>query len=171
MPYPSIPSDLAALALFLDIDGTLLDLAPTPREVHVSHELRETLAQLLAQTRGAVAFVSGRPLAELDLLFAPLRLPAGSGHGAEVPRQARAVPRVQAKALDPTVKQLFASIAELAPGILIEDKGYSLALHYRLAPQLEAVVQQKAAEIRATIPAESIELLPGKLVLEIKQGG
>ena len=77
---PSLPADLTQLAILLDVDGTLLDLAPTPREVFVSHALRDTLRRLWERTNGAVAFVSGRPVNELDLIFSPLQLPAIGGH-------------------------------------------------------------------------------------------
>jgi len=81
---PSLPADLKQFAFLLDVDGTILDLAPTPREVFVSHELRDTLARLWKRTDGGVAFVSGRPVSELDLIFSPLQLPAIGGHGAEL---------------------------------------------------------------------------------------
>src|SRR5262245_46683084 len=68
---PPLPADLRPFAFLLDVDGTILDLAPTPREVFVSHELRDTLARLWRRTDGGVAFVSGRPLSELDLIFSP----------------------------------------------------------------------------------------------------
>jgi len=73
---PSLPADPHDLAILLDVDGTILDLAPTPREVWVPHSLRETLARLWDRTEGALAFVSGRPVNELDLIFTPLQLPA-----------------------------------------------------------------------------------------------
>ena len=132
---PSIPDDLSQLAILMDVDGTLLDFAPTPREVFVSHALRETLGRLWERTGGAVAFVSGRPVNELDLIFSPLQLPAIGGHGAElrtIPGAAPESPRLPP--LDPSVKRKFAAIAEAGPGIILEDKGYSLAL-YRLAPE------------------------------------
>ena len=169
---PPLPTDLARLAILLDVDGTLLDLAPTPREVFVSHALRETLARLWKRTDGAVAFVSGRPVSELDLIFSPLRLPAIGGHGAELrvlPGTAPEAPRLPP--LDPDVKRRFAAIAESGPGIVLEDKGYSLALHYRLAPDKEHVVREAAMKICEDLDGASIELLPGKLVVEVKQAG
>ena len=169
---PSIPVDLETAAILLDVDGTLLDLAPTPREIFVPHSLRETLARLSERTGGAVAFVSGRPLEELDLVFSPLQLPAIGGHGAEMriaPGEAAAPRRLPL--LDPDVKRKFAAIAEAGPGIILEDKGYSLALHYRLAPDKERVVREEAAKIRASLGTAALELLPGKLMLEIKQSG
>ena len=83
---PSLPADLTQLAILLDVDGTLLDLAPTPREVFVSHALRDTLKRLWERTGGAVAFVSGRPVQELDLIFSPLQLPAKPVFGSEIPQ-------------------------------------------------------------------------------------
>ncbi|HEY7661721.1 MAG TPA: trehalose-phosphatase [Xanthobacteraceae bacterium] len=169
---PLLPADLDELAILLDVDGTLLDLAPTPREVFVSHALRDTLKRLWERTGGAVAFVSGRPVSELDLIFSPLQLPAIGGHGAELRVVAGAAPEApRLPQLDPALKRKFAAIAEAGPGIILEDKGYSLALHYRLAPDKEHVVREAAAQVCATIDAPAIELLPGKLVVEIKQSG
>ena len=71
-------------AILLDIDGTLLDLAPTPREVWVPPNLSTTLNRLLARTSGALALVSGRSLNDIDLIFAPEQFPAVGGHGAEM---------------------------------------------------------------------------------------
>jgi trehalose 6-phosphate phosphatase len=169
---PTLPARLDQLAILLDVDGTLLDLAPTPREVFVSHALRETLERLWQRTGGALAFVSGRPVSELDLIFSPLQLPAIGGHGAELRVKAgttAAAPRLPP--LDPAVKREFAAVAEASPGIILEDKGYSLALHYRLAPEKETAVREAAAGIRARLGGAPIELLPGKLMVEIKQAG
>jgi trehalose 6-phosphate phosphatase len=171
IPTPPLP-DLTKLAILLDVDGTLLDLAPTPREVFVPHSLRETLGSLSQRTGGAVAFVSGRPVSELDLIFSPLQMPAIGGHGAELRRtagQPAGPPRL--RPLDPDVKRRFAAIAEVGPGIVIEDKGYSLALHYRLAPDKERIVRESAAGICAQFTDGLIELLPGKMVVEIKYAG
>src|SRR5260221_2017499 len=71
-------------AILLDIDGTLLDLAPTPREVWVPPGLARTLNGLLEKTAGALALVSGRSLNDIDLIFAPEQFPAVGGHGAEM---------------------------------------------------------------------------------------
>jgi trehalose 6-phosphate phosphatase len=169
---PSLPSDLNKVAVLLDVDGTLLDLAPTPREVFVPHALRDTLARLQDRTGGAIAFVSGRPVSELDLIFSPLQLPAIGGHGAELRVVAGTAPEApRLPPLDPAVKRQFAAIAEAGPGIVLEDKGYSLALHYRLAPDKERVVREGAARVCAGLNSTGIELLPGKLVVEIKQTG
>jgi trehalose 6-phosphate phosphatase len=169
---PSLPADLKQIAMLLDVDGTILDLAPTPREVFVPRSLRETLERLWQRTDGAVAFVSGRTISELDLIFSPLQLPAIGGHGAELRAAAAAVPQEpRLPQLDPKIKRQFAEIAEAGPSIILEDKGYSLALHYRLAPHKERFVLDAAAKICSGLPASAIELLPGKLMVEIKQAG
>ncbi len=148
------PSELARrldeCAILLDIDGTLLDLAPTPREVWVPPGLAATLNGLLMRTSGALALVSGRSLNDIDLIFAPEQFPAVGGHGAEM---------------------RISTIARLSPGILLEDKGYSLALHYRLAPHAEKAIYEAVSLIRADLPNAPIEVLPGKCVCEIKHSG
>lgn len=169
---PPLPADLKQMAILLDVDGTILDLAPTPREVFVPRSLRETLERLWQRTSGAVAFVSGRTVSELDLIFSPLQLPAIGGHGAELRAIAAAVPQEpRLPPLDPRIKRQFAEIAEAGPGIILEDKGYSLALHYRLAPNEERFVLDAAAKICSGLQPSAIELLPGKLMVEIKQTG
>jgi trehalose 6-phosphate phosphatase len=169
---PPLPPDFRTLAVLLDVDGTILDLAPTPLEVSVPDTLRDTLVRLWERTGGAVAFVSGRPIRELDLIFSPLEFPCIGGHGAELRTKAGALP--EAPRLPPLghdVKRRFAEIAQASPGIVLEDKGYSLALHYRLAPERERMVRDRAAAICASLDALPLELLPGKLVIEIKQRG
>jgi trehalose 6-phosphate phosphatase len=159
-------------AVLLDIDGTLLDLAPTPREVWVPPGLSKTLSQLHEKTAGALALVSGRSLNDIDLIFAPEQFPAVGGHGAEmrVSINSESV-AVHAPPMDKELKRRLAAIAKLSPGILLEDKGYSLALHYRLAPHAEKAIYEAVSLIRADLPNASIEVLPGKCVCEIKHSG
>ncbi|NVN88342.1 MAG: trehalose-phosphatase [Rhodopseudomonas sp.] len=159
-------------ALLLDIDGTLLDLAQTPGEVWVPPGLEQTLTRLLERTCGALALVSGRSLNDIDLIFAPMRFPAVGGHGAEM-RLANNNEAVSAHAppLDPEMKGRLAAIAKLSPGILLEDKGYSFALHYRLAPHAEQAIYDAVAAVRVDYPDAPIEVMPGKAVCEIKHVG
>src|SRR5271166_6379116 len=89
----TLTSDLRQCAILLDIDGTILDIAPTPREVWVPPKLRQTLARLQDLTGGALALVSGRLLADIDLIFAPLQLAAVGGHGAELRSMPNAEPQ------------------------------------------------------------------------------
>ena len=153
-------------AILLDIDGTLLDLAPTPREVWVPPGLAITLNRLLLKTSGALALVSGRSLNDIDLIFAPEQFPAVGGHGAGC-----ATGPVLHPLMEKELKRRLAAIAKLSPGILLEDKGYSLALHYRLAPHAEKAIYEAVSLIRADLPNAPIEVLPGKCVCEIKHSG
>ncbi|MBR1147558.1 MULTISPECIES: trehalose-phosphatase [unclassified Bradyrhizobium] len=173
VPVPrSLVPHLSETAILLDIDGTLLELMPTPREVWVPPGLSKTLNRLLARTNGALALVSGRSLNDIDLIFAPEQFPAVGGHGAEM----RIDPDNEsvdshAPPMDRELKRRLAAIAKLSPGILLEDKGYSLALHYRLAPHAEKAIYAAVSLIRADLPNAPIEVLPGKCVCEIKHSG
>ena len=165
------PVDLGHFAILLDVDGTLLDLAPTPREVFVSPELRQTLQRLLERSGGALALVSGRPLKELDLLFAPVRLPIVGGHGAEIRLTPTGkVDRGKARPLSDALKRRLATIAAAGPGIILEDKEYSLAINYRLAPDKEQVIRDAVLAI-CEEQKTAVEVLPGKSVFEIKSAG
>src|SRR5882724_5883092 len=173
VPVPrALVPHLSDSAILLDIDGTLLDLMPTPREVWVPPGLAKTLNRLLARTNGALALVSGRSLNDIDLIFAPDQFPAVGGHGAEmrIEPDSESVD-AHAPPLDKELKRRLAAIAKLSPGILLEDKGYSLALHYRLAPHAEKAIYAAVSLIRADLPNAPIEVLPGKCVCEIKHSG
>ena len=167
---PSLVPNLKECAILLDVDGTIVDLAPTPREVRVSAQLRDDLSRLAQRTGGAVALVSGRPISELDLIFAPLVLSAVGGHGAEF-RLVDDGGHRQAPQLDPALKRELATVAAIGPGIIVEDKGYSLALHYRLAPDSAALVEEAVTRICNSYRAQRIERLHGKFVVEIKHTG
>src|SRR3977135_2668688 len=173
IPVPaSLVPHLNQTAILLDIDGTLLDLAPTPREVWVPPGLSKTLNRLLMRTSGALAMVSGRSLNDIDLIFAPDQFPAVGGHGAEMRIEADSeAVATHAPPMDKELKRRLAAIARLSPGILLEDKGYSLALHYRLAPHAEKAIYAAVSLIRADLPNAPIEVLPGKCVCEIKHSG
>jgi trehalose 6-phosphate phosphatase len=157
-------------ALFLDIDGTLLDLARTPDAVVVPRELLATLTRLQQELGGALAFVSGRSLAAIDKLFAPLKTAAIGCHGAEV-RGAGGAVQALARPIGSSVKSLFAGLAQNHPGVLVEDKIYALALHYRLAPEarpgLIAVLEQNAELLKA----EGVTLVEGKAVIDARPAG
>ena len=173
VPVPrSLVPHLSETAILLDIDGTLLDLMPTPREVWVPPGLVKTLNRLVERTNGALALVSGRSLNDIDLIFAPDVFAAVGGHGAEmrIEPDSESV-AAHAPPMDKELKRRLAAIAKLSPGILLEDKGYSLALHYRLAPHAEKAIYEAVSLIRADLPNAPIEVLPGKCVCEIKHSG
>ncbi len=164
--------DLDRTAIFLDVDGTLLDIAPTPLEVNVPSHLRESLHALWERLDGAIAFISGRPVAELDRIFDPLRLPAVGGHGAEIRFSPKGeIRRSRIATLDDDLRAEFAHIGKIDKGIIVEDKGYSLAIHYRLAPEHGVEIMKNVSAICKNERCDSLEVLPGKLVVEIKPGG
>jgi trehalose 6-phosphate phosphatase len=170
MAAPHLTPDLRACAFLLDVDGTLVDIAPTPRDVVVPPSLRRALARLSERTDGAVALVSGRPVAELDRLFEPLRLAAVGGHGAEFrPLDDGGMRGRETPSLGPELKHRLLGIA--GAGVLAEDKGHSVALHYRLAPEKEAAVRDAVARVCAEPWPVPLEILPGKAVIEIKPAG
>jgi trehalose 6-phosphate phosphatase len=162
--------DLNKVALLLDVDGTIIDIGPSPTEVQVSNALLESLKRLFDLTDGAVALVSGRPITDLDRLFAPLHLPAVGCHGAEMRVRDNEV-FYWAKPLPQEMRRQLADGASIGPGILVEDKSYSLALHYRNAPQQAERLRRHVAASRSAFPAEPTELLLGKAVFEVKRPG
>ncbi len=167
----SLVPDLRKCAILRDIDGTILDLAPSPQQIWVPTGLRQTLARLDALSGGAVALVSGRSLRDIDLIFSPLELAAIGGHGAELRIAAGSQALQHADPLPASLKRRLASLTELGPGILAEDKGYSLALHYRLAPERGDALHAAVQRICADAVAGTVDILPGKFVVEIKQVG
>ncbi len=162
--------DLNSVALLFDVDGTLIELGPSPFEVHVPADLLASLGRLMELTGGAVALVSGRPIVDLDRLFMPLRLPAIGGHGAEMRVHAAAC-CPPARALSEGFRRRLGGAARLDPGIVVEDKGYSVALHYRLAPHCAERLRRHIAGCRAAFAGEPTELLLGKAVFEVKLPG
>jgi trehalose 6-phosphate phosphatase len=165
---PERPDRRERWALFLDVDGTLLELADTPDAVRVPSSLVHLLGVLDRALAGAVALVSGRTLDDLDRLFQPLRLAAAGVHGAERRRGDGGVDRVpvDAAALD-AVRQAFRRFAALHAGTLVEDKGFGVTLHYRLAPALADEARRLGREWAAKI-GDDFQLLEGKMVVELR---
>ena len=153
----SPPVNLRDLAVLLDVDGTILDIAPTPHDVRVPPALRRSLESLAQQSGGAVALVSGRPVTDIDRLFAPLQLPALGGHGAEIRLQPDGVAQALATPLALGLRQQVSAITAYDPGILVEDKGYALAVHYRLAPEQEPIIKAAVAAIQADLAVIEIK--------------
>ncbi|MGZ5824053.1 MAG: trehalose-phosphatase [Hyphomicrobium sp.] len=157
-------------ALFLDVDGTLLDIAATPDEVVVPRELAPLLARIAKGLDGALAILTGRQLVEIDVLLEPLRLVGAGVHGAEL----RAAPsdsivRVATSLPGSLVDQAL-ELANGMPGIIAEPKGPGLALHYRQAPELKVVLE---AQIRLLLSryADELVLCPGRKLFEIIPAG
>jgi trehalose 6-phosphate phosphatase len=158
--------DPKTIAILLDVDGTMIEIGPSPFEVTVSANLRQSLKSLFDLTDGALALVSGRPIRDLDMLFAPLKLPSVGGHGAEM-RAAGAAVTARVQALPDALRRQL--VADLRYGIEVEDKGYSLALHYRKVPQHQDWLLRHVAACCREFPDEAIEVLPGKAMFEVKR--
>lgn len=164
----------ANLGLFLDVDGTLLDIADSPDRVHVDPRLRADLAAAATGLNGALALVSGRPISELDALFAPLRLAAGGTHGAELRRRPddQIVRRVSGKIGDGPWEAVCRLLRGF-PGSYAENKEVSFAVHYadpgtdagRLRTALEDLIE------RFSLPERRLRLIAGHAVFEVQLEG
>ena len=165
LPPPPLPA--RDWALFLDVDGTLLDLAPTPDDVRVPAELLGDLGLLHDALGGALVLVSGRLVESLDMLFAPLRLPAIGLHGLQ---------RRDGDIEERNLPQGFSSVLEAArrlaakfPGAQVEDKGITIALHWRNAPAAAEPLHEFATSALTELPG--FRLQPGHDVIELRPGG
>ena len=158
-------------AFFLDLDGTLLEIADTPEAVDPGEPEIILLGRLKNACGGAVALISGRSLSRIDQLFSPLVLAAAGQHGAER-RDAqgkRHRHRFPAASLKPAAGGIR-SFAARHQGLVFEDKGASVALHYRLAPQLAAAAQRAVREAAEPL-GDQVEVQGGKMVVELKPAG
>jgi len=158
-------------AFFLDFDGTLVELAATPDAVIIPDALKYLLAVLSDLSGGALAIVSGRSIDSIDAMLAPLVLPVAGLHGAEW-RDAAGVLVRQFDA-DERIERMSEVLAEAVaahPGMLLEAKMASIALHYRAVPDKEAQARA-AAERAVALFGEAFVLQPGKMVFEIKPAG
>ena len=171
-PPPLDPSS----ALFLDVDGTLLEIAARPDLVRVPQGLPALLDRLATERDGALALVSGRKLADLDRLLRPWRGAAAGLHGLDIRRpdgtllqRGPACDAEARSALDRARPRLQAWAAD-APGVLLEDKGWSLAMHYRNAPE-HADEIARLADCLVHQSGEALCLLPGKMVVELLPHG
>jgi trehalose 6-phosphate phosphatase len=175
MPRSSDPPPLTAkVALFLDIDGTLLEFAPAPDQVKVTTRVFTLLNALADRLNGAVALVTGRAIADVDRLFPGLQLPVSGQHGCE--RRAATGNRFVHAPTPAATEQLRVAMHKLAadhPGLMLEDKGITLALHYRRVPHLAAFVHRAVRDLLAPAVASgaALQLLTGKMIVEVKPDG
>jgi trehalose 6-phosphate phosphatase len=167
-PADEPPPFDAGWAFFLDVDGTLLDHAATPGAVAVDARMRRLLDDLRRVTGGAVALVSGRAGADIDALFHPMRGPLAGQHGVERRDAAGQlhVYAVPGAGLREAAREL-AAMAARHPGLVFEDKGMNLAMHYRLAPTLCDSVEAAMRRLADTL-GPGFEEQGGKLIWEIK---
>jgi trehalose 6-phosphate phosphatase len=170
MPAPP-PSPSLDWCLFLDVDGTLIELTETPFDTHASEELKALLKDVSERLGGALALVSGRSLEYLDALFSPLHLPAAGLHGVER-RKATGLMH-GASFQDSQLDRARAALADLVqahPGTLLEDKGRTVAVHFRMAPQFEPEMFRAVMVIAAGL-GTNYHVQAGSMMLEIKPRG
>ena len=167
----SRPHAVDRLCLFLDIDGTLLDFVDSPRLVAVDAELVDLLNRAAGATLGALALVSGRSLTQIDDLFAPTRWPAAGLHGLERRDAAGLVHRasIDASQIDRARRQ-FEQLAWRHPQVEVEDKGLTVALHFRREPALGAELAVEVQDIVDSLGG-NYRVQPGSCVLEITPRG
>lgn len=157
--------------LFLDVDGTLIELTDSPLDTFADPQLKTLLDQVAERLGGALALVSGRAIAYLDALFAPLRLPSAGLHGVER-RKASGVMH-GASFVDGRLTDARAAVNALVqahPGTSVEDKGRTLAVHFRMAPDREAAVREALTAIAKPL-GSNYHIQEGSMVLEIKPRG
>ena len=159
---------LRGASLFLDFDGTLVDLAPRPDAIEVTRELRDLLGRLHDRLEGRVAVLSGRSAADLEQLMHPLPLTIGGHHGLETRARGVTLRSTERPAeLDFIVEELR-KLEKSHPGVLVEDKPLGVALHYRQAPGARAACREA---MRAAAERAGLDLQPGKMVIELKPKG
>lgn len=166
----ALPQDISGLAVFLDIDGTLLDIAPTPEAVIVPPGLPQALERLSARLDGALALVTGRSVETVDRLLETAGIAVCGLHGAEQRDAAGRITRPETTEAFERARALLRNRLALLPGTLFEDKGAAIAAHYRLAPDREGEVRALMAELAREV-GESWVLQQGKQVVELRPRG
>jgi trehalose 6-phosphate phosphatase len=157
-------------AVFLDIDGTLLDIAPKPDAVVVPGGLNENLSRLRERLGGALALISGRPLDQIDHFF-PQKFAAAAEHGAIMRDAEGRLQNLTARptAYDDWYEALKRETKDL-PGVMVEVKTVSLVIHYRLAPQCQQHLKAFAENLIAK-SGPDVTLLPAHMAYELRPKG
>ena len=170
LPYPDRHAP-GRCAYFLDFDGTLVDLAQRPSDVSVAPELPALIAGLHSAAGGALALISGRPLADIDHLIGLNYLPVAGQHGSE---RRDAHGKVHIHPVDVDALSELRTRAQrwcaMHPGLVLEDKGLSIALHYRTAPELATVAEHFVRDAVGDGNSD-FQIQAGKMVFEIKPCG
>jgi trehalose 6-phosphate phosphatase len=171
MKQPHSPPPSLDWCLFLDVDGTLIELTETPFDTRASDELKVVLKEVAERLGGALALVSGRSVEYLDALFAPLRLPSAGLHGVE---RRKATGVMHGASFTDTLldraRTVLKEFVQVRPGTLLEDKGRTVAVHYRMAPHFEPEVREAVTDIAAAL-GPNYHVQAGSMMLEIKPRG
>ncbi len=158
------------IALFLDFDGTLADIAPLPDSVTVDHRIPPALNHLRDRLGGALALVSGRPIGFLDQQFEPYRFDAAGLHGSQIRLAEHVAEQVQAPDAIREATRDLVRFANGNVGIIVEDKRLSVALHWRMAPHLEEEARALVRSLADRI-GPGVRLQQGKAVAELVPAG
>jgi trehalose 6-phosphate phosphatase len=167
----TLPTPSLAWCLFLDVDGTLIELTDSPLEAFADQELKVLLGLVAEQLGGALALVSGRSIQYLDALFKPLRLPAVGLHG--VARRSASGVMHGASIINAEldrVRLAVNALVEAFPGTSVEDKGQTIAVHFRMAPHHESRVREALAAIAKPMSTH-LRIQEGNMVLELMPRG
>jgi len=158
-------------AYFLDVDGTLIPFADTPQAVVVNQPLLDLIANLHRASGGALALVSGRMISDLQSHIGMMQLPLAGLHGLERrDSSGRLWIHAATPAAKSALKAALTPVVGCYPGLLLEDKGLTLALHYRQAPTLATYVHRLMRQL-VSLHGPGLELQRGKFVVEIKPTG
>jgi trehalose 6-phosphate phosphatase len=171
MADPDLPPPLSLLdgaALFLDFDGTLVELAETPDAIRVPGALRPLLDRLARKLEGRLAIVSGRAIADLDLYVGTSGISVAGSHGLELRAPDGRTSRPARVAALEEARIEIASFAAGREGLLVEEKPASVALHYRRAPALEGDVE---AFMAGLADRSGLAVQAGKMVAELRPPG
>ncbi|HJP59526.1 MAG TPA: trehalose-phosphatase [Gemmatimonadaceae bacterium] len=167
----TLPAPRADWAYFFDIDGTLVDIAPTPSEVRLERDLLDLIIRLHQLTGGALALISGRSIEDIDSIMHSEKLPVAGQHGVER-RNAKGqitTHMLDAAMLEGSRARLRDAVAE-HEALILEDKGLSLALHYRLSPRLGSYAHRLMRTMQKEIGSD-YTVLSGKRIVELKPSG
>lgn len=158
-------------AWFFDIDGTLLHITETPEQTRAGYDLLGRIIRLTRENGGAVALISGRSITDIDRIFHGHQFPAAGQHGAErrtvTGTISHSAPRSQ---LWNQVRDQLHALTRAHPGLQLEDKGLSLALHYRQAAPLASFAHQFMRQLGNEL-GEDYTVQRGKSVVELKPAG
>ncbi len=158
--------DTRTHALFLDFDGTLVEIAETPDSIEVPADLVPALTRLSSALDGALAINTGRPISEIDTFLSPLRLPASGIHGAEIRTDTGGTIKSNVPLLEPALIAAVRRVERHSPGIIVEQKRFSVAVHYRSVPGLAQQLETELQDIVDNGP-DHLALSHGRKVIEI----
>lgn len=166
MTSPPPILDTTAVALFLDVDGTLLHIRDNPADVAADRGLVEMLQACFSKLGGALALISGRSIAEVDRIFEPFAFPVAGAHGAELRGAGNPAKSARETSLPGQSISALEAFAAQAEGLLLERKKGGVSLHYRRAPELEDECRRFVGELLEELGA-GFRLIAGKMVFEI----